>query len=94
MRAPKYPSTTCPAQFGPCCQRPKEDSWGEVNTPEMVNDKYSDAPEEEFVFVAKGVDSMREKQMLIKEPTVENSAIVYIAQYKVVHLREVVEEHR
>jgi len=59
----------------------------------MVNDPYSNAPEEEFVSIVKRVDSVRENQSLVKEPTVESAASVCVAQYKVVHIREVMEEH-
>ena len=61
--------------------------------PDIVNGKYSDAPIVELVFVIKGVDAIRENQSLVKEPTIEVTAFVCIAQYKVVNLWEIVEEH-
>ena len=64
-----------------------------MNIPDILNGKYSDALIVVSVFFVKGVDTIRENQSLVKEPTIEVTAFVCIAQYKIVNLREVVEEH-
>ena len=65
-----------------------------MNIPDILNGKYSDVLIVVSVFFVKGVDTIRENQSLVKEPTIESTAFVSIAQYKIVNLREVVEEHR
>lgn len=46
-----------------------------------------------LVIFVKGVDTIWEKEALVKEPTIESATFVGIAQDEFVHVGEIVEEH-
>lgn len=93
MRMTRYPSEKCRAQFGPCRQRSREHSCGEMNTHGTENGKYNNVPKIILVAVVKGIEATRQRQIFVKEPAVEITAFVGIARYEIVHVRKIMEEH-
>ena len=91
MSAPKDPSATCRARFGPSRQRPREYSCGGVNIPET--EKGNDVPPESLILIVKWVETVWHKQFFVQKPPIQSTSFVGISDYELVHVREVVEEH-
>lgn len=61
---------------------------------DMENGKFNNVPKVELISVVVRVETVRQRQTLVKEPTIERTTFVEIAEYKISGVREVVKEHR